>query len=191
MPTVSLSSDLVSVCCSTLTRSSMCLGTRLLYGGLWKNFTHFLRVCSQLLVSGSHLPCALPQSTETFGRISSICHAKSGLRTPCIAHMEIWNYFNEQYLAVTACVSPRGFWTNFTSFNRVGCPCFPEQFALENLDITSTCSRMAVGEVFGCFSRSSRSSGVERQFLEPSMVKSSSPSRAPLPISLRVVSTST
>ena len=57
------------------------------------------------------------------------------------------------------------------------------QFALENLDIIFTCSHMAVGGGFSAalthFSRSSRSSGVERQFLERSMVKSSLPSRAP------------
>ena len=39
----------------------------------------------------------------------------------------------------------------------------------------------------GHFSSSSRSSGVERQFSEPSMAKSSLPSRAPLPIEQRLV----
>ena len=48
---------------------------------------------------------------------------------------------------------------------------FPAQFALENLDIISTCGHMAVGGVFGGFDAS-------RQFWEPSMTKSSLPSRA-------------
>ena len=68
------------------------LGTRLLYGGLWKNFTYFLRaraVCLEpgpcflkLLVPAATCPCALRQSTEVFGRISSLFYVKSGLRAP-------------------------------------------------------------------------------------------------------------
>ena len=66
------------------------LGTRLLRGGLWKNFTDFLRaraVCLEsgpyfleLLVLAATCPCALRQSMEAFGRISCIFNVKSGLR---------------------------------------------------------------------------------------------------------------
>ena len=44
-------------------------------------------------------PCALRQSTDALGRISSTFYAKSGLGSPCSSHLEIWNYFYEQYLA--------------------------------------------------------------------------------------------
>ena len=88
-------------------------------------------------------PCALRQSTVAFGRISSIFYVKRGLGSPCSSHL------------VSGCVSLRCFWKNFTYFHRVGCPGFPAQFALENLDIISTCSHMAVGWVLTHFSRSS------------------------------------
>ena len=93
------------------------------------------------LVLAATCPCVLRQSTETFGRISSIFYVKSGPGFPCSSHWEIWNYFYEQYLAVSACVNLRCFGKNFTYFLRVGCPGFPAQFAL---DIISFCSHMAV-----------------------------------------------
>ena len=70
--------------------------------GIW---TLFL----EPLVLAATCPCALRQSTESSGRISSIFYVKSGLGSPCSSHLEIWNYFYEQYLAVTACVSLRAF----------------------------------------------------------------------------------
>ena len=100
------------------------------------------------LVLAAICPCALRQYTAALGRISYIFYVKSGLGSPCSSHLEIWNYFYEQYLAVSACVSLRCFWKNFTHFHRVGCPGFPAQFALENLNIIFTCSHMAVGGGF-------------------------------------------
>ena len=68
------------------------VGTWLLYGGLWKNFTYFLHACAVCLESGPYFleplvlaaicPCALRQSTDAFGRISSTFYVKSGLRAP-------------------------------------------------------------------------------------------------------------
>ena len=118
-----------------------------------KEFHIFLRVARAVrlesgpyflepLVLAAICPCALRQSTAALGRISSIFCVKSGLGSPCISHLEIWNYFYEQYLAADetsrTCVSLRCFWKNFTYFHRVGCPGFPAQFALENLDIIFT-----------------------------------------------------
>ena len=60
---------------------------------------------------------------------------------------------------------------------------------LKNLDIISTCSLWrweGFSAALTHFSRSSRSSGVERHFSEPSMVKSSLPSRAPAQFILSV-----
>ena len=162
-----------SVCCSTLTRRR-CLGNAVALWRLVKEFHIFSACCSRSslgiwtlflepLVLAATCPCALRQSTEAFGRISSIFYVKSGLGSPCSSHLEIWNYFYEQYLAVTACVSLRCFWKNFTYFHRVGCPGFPAQFALENLDIISTCSHMAVGWGFSAaLTHFSRSSGLSR-----------------------------
>ena len=92
-----------STCCS---RSSP---------GIWTLFV-------DPLVLAATCPCALRQSTEAFERISSIFYVKSGPGSPCSSHLEIWNYFYEQYLAVSACVSLWCFWKNFTYFQRVGCP---------------------------------------------------------------------
>ena len=121
------------------------------------------------LVLAATCPCALRQSTAALGRISSIFYVKSGLGSPCSSHLEIWNYFYEQYLAADetsrTCVSLRCFWKNFTYFHRVGCPGFPAQFALENLDIIFTCSHMAVGGWFSAaLTHFSRSSGLSRSW---------------------------
>ena len=136
----------------------------------------------ELLVSGSRLHlCGATVHGDFWMYFFYFPREKWTPTTFCSSHFEIWNYFNEQHLAVTVCVSPRCFWKNSAYFYRVGCPGFPAQFALENPHIISTCSHMAVGGNFQAalthFSRSSRSSGVERHFSEPSMVKSSSPSR--------------
>ena len=117
--------------------------------------------------SGSHLSCALRQSTAALGRISSIFYVKSGLGSPCSSHLEIWNYFYEQYLAASKPPVPASVYVAFGRishiFHRVGCPCFPAQFALENLDIFFTCSHMAVGGGFlAALTHFSRSSGLSR-----------------------------
>ena len=119
-----LSFEQGSGCCSTLTRSSM-LGTRLSVEAC-ERISHIFYVLALFawnldFISSSPLflaatcPCAL-------GRISSFFYVKSGLGSPCSSHLEIWTYFYEQYLAVSACVSLRCFWKNFTYFQRVGCP---------------------------------------------------------------------
>ena len=158
------------------------LGTRVAQWKLVKEFHMFSTCCSRSspgiwtlflepLVLAATCACALRQSTEAFGRISSIFYVKSGPGSPCSSHLESWNYFYEQYLAVTASVHG-AFWKNFIYFHRVGCPGFNAQFALENLDIIFTCCHMAVGWGFSAaLTHSSRSSR---------LVKSSSPSRAPL-----------
>ena len=120
------------------------LETRLLYGGLWKNFTYFLRVARAVRrapFSGSHLPLCLASVYVAFGRISLIfivLVVPASLRS---LHLKIWTLF---LLAVI--------WRWDAVFRRLwrifrappGCP------------------------------------GVERQFLEPSMARSSLPSRASL-----------
>ena len=122
---------------------------------------HFLKApCS-----GSHLPLCVATVHGCFCTISSFFYVKSGLGSPCSSHLEIWNYFYEQYLAVTACVSLRCFWKNFTYFHRVGCPGFPAHLEIWTLFLLAVLTHF------------SRSSGF--QFLEPSMAKSSLPSRAP------------
>ena len=90
----------VVLCCSccllgiwTLFPRAPCSGSHLplcvatVHGSFWTNFVHFI-----------------------------ILYEKSGLGSPCSSHLEIWNYFYEQYLAVTACVSLRCFWEKFTYF---------------------------------------------------------------------------
>ena len=95
------------------------------------------------------------------------------------------HYFYEQYLAV-----PRA--SVYIAFGRISHifivtvdSDFPAQFALENLDIIFTCSHMAVG-VFGgsdaFFALLRVVPELSASFSEPLMVKSSLPSRAPMPI---------
>ena len=101
-------------------------------------------ISSSPLYLAATCSCALRQSTEAFGRISSIFHVKSGLRAPrAVLTLEIWNYFYEQRASV------------FVAFGRIShifivkvYSDFPAQVALENLDIFPTCSLMAVGRGF-------------------------------------------
>ena len=98
---------------------------------LWrlvKKITYFLRVARAVRLESGHYflerlvlaatcPCALRQSTVDFGRISSFLYVKSGLGSSCSSQMEIWNYFYEQYVAVSACVSQRFFLEQFQFFS--------------------------------------------------------------------------
>ena len=126
-------------CCSTLTRLSMSW-VRGCSMEACERISHFFYVLLSAvrLESGPYFlrplflaatcPCALRQSTDALGRISSTFYAKSGLGSPCSSHLEIWNYFYEQYSGSgrtsRTCVTLRCFWKNSTYFHRVGCPGF-------------------------------------------------------------------
>ena len=123
-----------STCCS---RSSP---------GIW---TLFL----EPLVLAATCPCALRQSTEAFGRISSIFYVKSGpgsLRSSHLGNLNIistssiWQRTKPPVPASVYVASGR----ISHIFNVLVDSDLPAQFALENLDIISTCSHMAVRGVF-------------------------------------------
>ena len=99
------------------------------------------------LVSGSHLSLCVATVHGCSWTNFVFFYVKSGLGSPCSSHLEIGNYFYEQYLAVSACVSLRCFWKNFT-FSTCWLSRFLAQFEFENLDIISTCSHLAVGGFF-------------------------------------------
>ena len=71
------------------------------------------------LVLAAICPCALRQSTAALGRISSIFYVKSGLGSPCSSHLEIWNYFYEQYLAATKPPVPASVYVAFGRISHI------------------------------------------------------------------------
>ena len=186
----------VSGCCSTLTRSSMCQGTR---------FGSSMEACGRISHSFFVLLALFAWNLDVIS--STLCLWQP--RAPVVAtvHGDFWmNFFyfpREKWIPITLQFipkifgiistssiwqSPRAsvsvvFWKNFTYFHRVGCPGLSAQFALENLDYISSRSQIGGGRVFRRLLRIFRAPpgylGFERQFSEPSMVKSSLPSLAP------------
>ena len=171
VPTVSCLLAWVSRWCSTLIRSSMCLGTR--FGcsvescGKFPIFPTCCSRCSpgirtlfpELLVSGSHLPLCV-----------ATVHGCSWTNFVFFLR-EKWTRISLQFTlgnlelflrAVSGSLRVRQstvLLEEFHIFSTCWLSRFPAQFALENLDIISTCSHMAVGGFLTHFSRSSRSSG--------------------------------
>ena len=146
-----------STCCS---RSSL---------GIW---TLFL----EPLVLAATCSCALRQSTEAFGRISSFFYVKSGLGSRYSSHLEIWNYFYEQYLAVA-------FGRTSHIFIVLVVPASLRSSHLKICTLFLLAVVWRLDRFLGgsdAFRAPPGCPGVERQFLEPSMAKSSLPSRAPL-----------
>ena len=125
----------VSECCSTLTRSSMCLGTRLgcsmeacerishIFFVLHALFAWNLDVISRALCIWQLLAPGVPTLHGDFWM--NFLHFPREKVDSDHLGVHTWkfeHYFYEQYLAVSACVSLRCFWKNFTYFLRVGVP---------------------------------------------------------------------
>ena len=134
--------------------------------------------------SGSHLPLCVATVHGSFW--TNFVFSTWRVDSELSAQFSPWkseHYLYEQYLAVTACVSLRCFWKNFTSLHRDGGlgPLRSSHLKICTLFLHAVMWRWDVFflAVLTHFSHSSRWSGVECHFLEPSMAKSSSPSRAP------------
>ena len=148
-------------CCSTLTRSSMswergcsmeacgrishisCLRCLL---GIWTLFP-------RAPCSGSHLLlCVATVHGSFWTNFVYFLREKWTPSSPCSSHPGNLNIISTRSISQ----SPRA--SVYVAFGRISHifivtvdSDFPAQFALENLDIISTCSHMAVGGVFGCF----------------------------------------
>ena len=112
------------------------LGTRLLYGGLWKDFTYFLRARAVCLESGPYFleplvlaatcSCALRQSTEVF---VYFLREKWTPSSPRSSHPGNLNIIS----ASSIWQPPRA--SVYVAFGRISLSHFLAQFAVENLDI--------------------------------------------------------
>ena len=149
---------------------------------LWRlceRISHFLRVRAvclesglfpRALCSGSHLPlCAATVHGSFWTNFFCFLREKWTLSFLRSSHPTL---FLRAISGSSACVSQHCFWKNFSYFHR------DAQFELENLDYFS-CSHVAVGCGFDAFFALLRVvPELSASFLEPSMAKSSLPSRA-------------
>ena len=119
----------------------------LLYGGLWKDFTYFLRVARVVqLESGRYF-----QSSLLWQPLAPVVATFHGVDSDYFA-FHTWRNVELLLRAVSASHRVRQSTLLLEEFHiyfhRVGCPGLPAQFALENVENISARSHMAAGGVF-------------------------------------------